>query len=91
MSGSWSGWYEQCGVRYTFSIQIDCNGNIRGSGCDNGGAYNIYGNFNQCSPAVAFTKQYCGHVVYYNGILACNTINGTWTIPNPCGQAQTGS
>ena len=91
MSGSWSGWYEQCGARHVMNVnlQIDCNGNISGSGCDDVGAFTVNGNVNQCNQ-VNFTKQYCGHAVYYNGIRNCNVISGNWTIPNPCGQPQTG-
>ena len=92
MSGSWSGWYEQCGRHaMNVNLQIDCSGNISGSGSDDIGAFTVNGSVNQCNK-VHFTKQYCGgHAVIYDGNRHCNVISGNWTIPNPCGQPQTSS
>ena len=84
---TWEGTYEYCGdhTPMTFkSMFIFADGNIKGHGSDENGAFTILGGMH--GKEVRFVKQYTGaHAVNYSGhINNQGIINGKWEIPGNC-------
>ena len=99
----WTGWFEQFGKRYDMEfedMQMDCDGNISGSGSDAVGQFTIAGtdhggemdsttvdnvDEDENINEITFVKTYVGaHSVIYYGSMDGKKIVGTWEIPDNC-------
>lgn len=83
-SGRWHGFYEQDGLRYPQTVQLElADGVIRGDGVDGIGAFSIRGEYRRERGEVrmGWIKTYeRAHSVLYLGVLRGTTLSGTWSL-----------
>lgn len=84
ISGRWHGFYEQGGLRYPQTVQLElADGIIRGEGVDGLGVFSIQGEYRreQDSVRMGWIKTYeRAHSVLYLGVLSGNQLTGQWSL-----------